>query len=95
MKRSLRESRKAQENCKSNTLNNEQKEKLEKIKNMAKQYEGKNENEIFNELSKHIANGKKDGSINQDTINGLAETVAPLLNGEQRARLDELMKKLK
>ncbi len=92
MKRSLRTSKKTPTEAE---LNPKQKQEFDKFKNMAKAYEGKNENEIFNDLSQLVQKGKNDGSLNEQKLASMASSIAPLLNGEQKKKLDFLMKNLK
>ena len=76
-------------------LNGSQKQQFDALKNMAKQYEGKSDSEIFSELSKTVEKGKRDGSITAEKINSIAQTIAPMLSGEQKQKLDVLMRSLK
>ncbi len=76
-------------------LNGEQKKQYDKIKNMAEQYKGKNENEILEELNKTVKKGKSDGSITDEKLNNIATTIAPMLSGEQRKKLEMLMNTLR
>ena len=92
MKRSLRNSGKMPDESK---LNNEQKKQLDKLKGMAKQYEGKSDSEILRDLSQAVDKGKKDGTLTDEKINSIASTIAPMLNSEQRNKLNKLMQTIK
>lgn len=92
MKRSLRNS---QNNVDESKLNNEQKMQLDKLKGVAKQYEGKSEKEILKDLSSAVEKGKKDGSLTDEKINSIASTIAPMLNKEQLSKLNKLMETIK
>ena len=63
--------------------------------NFAKQYEGKNQSEIMGDILSLASKGKKDGSINIEQIEGFANTLAPSLNAEQKAKLAEVLKLIK
>ena len=78
-----------------NSLNNEQKQQFNKLKGMAKQYEGKSDAEILKDLSKAVEKGKKDGSLTNEKIDSIASTIAPMLNKEQKAKLQRLMSTIK
>ena len=91
MKRTLRQNGSAKEK----DLNAQQKTQLNKLKNMAKKYEGKSDNEILSDLSSAIKKGKADGSLTDEKINSLASTISPMLSGEQRNKLSQLMKMIK
>lgn len=92
MKRSLRNQN---VNTNEDNLNNEQKKQLDKLKGMAKQYEGKTDAEILTDLSKAVEKGKKDGSLTNEKIDSIASTIAPMLNNEQRNKLNKLMQTIK
>ena len=92
MKRSLRNQN---SNTNENNLNNEQKKQLDKLKGMAKQYEGKSDTEILTDLSTAVEKGKKDGSLTDEKIDSIASTIAPMLNNEQRNKLNKLMQTIK
>lgn len=92
MKRSLRNSNSKVEE---NKLNSEQKIQFEKLKDMAKKYEGKSDNDIFKDLSEAVQKGKKDGTLTNEKMDSIASTIAPMLNGEQKNKLNKLMQTLK
>lgn len=90
LKRTLR-SNSSNNNVNENNLNKEQKQQFDKLKGMAKQYEGKSDAEILKDLSKAVEKGKKDGSLTNEKIDNIASTIAPMLNNEQKAKLQKLM----
>lgn len=93
MKRTLRGN--ASDKINTESLNNEQKHQLDKLKGMAKKYEGKSEGEILMDLSQAVKRGKQDGTLTDEKINNIASTIAPMLNKEQQNKLNMLMKTLK
>ena len=95
MKRTLRGNTPEKNKVSAENMNNEQKQQLEKLKDMAKKYEGKSENDILNDLSQAVKKGKQDGTLTDDKINSIASTIAPMLNKEQQNKLNMLMKTLK
>lgn len=95
MKRTLRQSKGDRLKNEEAKLNGSQKQQFDALKNMARQYEGKSDSEIFSELSKTVEKGKRDGSITDEKINSIAQTIAPMLSGEQKQKLDVLMRSLK
>lgn len=95
MKRTLRQSKGDRLKSEEAKLNGSQKQQFDALKNMAKQYEGKSDSEIFSELSKTVEKGKRDGSITDEKINSIAQTIAPMLSGDQKQKLDMLMRSLK
>ncbi len=101
MKRTLSQSRHANNAAdtdasqKENELNTDQKKQLEQLKGMAKKYEGKSENDILRDLNAAVARGKKDGTMSNEKMESIAKTIAPMLNREQKSKLDKLIKSLK
>ena len=95
MKRTLRSNSNNTNTVNENNLNAEQKQQLNKLKGMAKQYEGKSDAEILKDLSKAVEKGKKDGSLTNEKIDNIASTIAPMLNKEQKAKLQRLMNTIK
>ena len=76
-------------------LNPQQRMQFEQLKGMAKKYEGKSENEILRDLSGAVERGKRDGTLDDKKIDTIASQIAPLLNSQQRSKLEQLMKTLK
>ena len=95
MKRTLRSNSNNTNTININNLNSEQKQQFDKLKGMAKQYEGKSDAEILKDLSKAVEKGKKDGSLTNEKIDSIASTIAPMLNREQKAKLQRLMGSIK
>lgn len=64
------------------------KEKVKKMKDKLKEdYSGKSEDELFDELKKVGKNIKDKDKV--------LEKLKPLLNGKQKEKLDQILKKLK
>lgn len=95
MKRTLRSTSANNKNVSEGDLNQEQRQQFQKLKGMAKQYEGKSDAEILKDLSKAVEKGKKDGSLTNEKIDSIASTIAPMLNGQQKAKLQKLMNSIK
>ncbi len=72
----------------------DQREMAKKLKEQAKQFEGKSENELINQLLASVEQGKKDGTFSDETLQQFVSNVAPMMNPEQRKKLDELVKKI-
>lgn len=92
MKRSLRNFKQSADESK---LNGEQKEQFEKLKGIAKKYEGKSDDDILKDLSQAVQKGKKDGTLTNEKIDSIASTIAPMLNSEQKNKLARLMQTIK
>ncbi len=95
MKRTLRSNSNNSNTVNENNLNAQQKQQFDKLKGMAKQYEGKSDTEILKDLSRAVEKGKKDGSLTNEKIDSIASTIAPMLNKEQKAKLQRLMSTIK
>ena len=65
------------------------------IKRKAKQFEGKSENQLMDELFKRVNEGKKNGTLNNSDLDYFASQAAPMLNAEQRKKLQTIMSKMK
>ncbi|MDR1094249.1 MAG: hypothetical protein LBL66_08900 [Clostridiales bacterium] len=70
----------------------EGKQEFDRLKQTASKYEGKSESELMGELFKKVAQGKKDGTFNAAEVERFAAQLGPMLNAEQRARLQSLIK---
>lgn len=61
----------------------------------AKQYEGMGEDKLMGELMKNISQGREDGSFSEEKLNDFITKVSPMLNPEQRRKLEEISGKLR
>ncbi len=73
----------------------EKKQCEEKLKNTAKKYEGKSEDELMGEILKQVAVGKSSGELKNSDIDEFYKKVSPMLNREQRKKLDSIINKIK
>jgi len=73
-----------------NKLTGEQKSKAEQIKRSAEKYKGKSRAELMSELEKM----KMKGEVSPQRLEAFRKKVSPMLNAEQRKRLEEVIKKL-
>lgn len=53
-------------------------------------YVGKSDDELMSELLRH----KQSGVIDAGSLQGVAQKISPMLNGEQQSRLHEILKRL-
>ena len=56
---------------------------------------GKNEDELLQELLATAAKSKQDGSLNDESLKAFQKTVEPMLNDEQKAKLKDIMERIK
>ena len=71
-----------------------QQAQAEQILKQAEQFQGKSDAQLMAQLKAEINRGKKDGSFNQETMRNFMEQVAPMMNAEQRKKLEAIAKKL-
>lgn len=75
---------------KSQTNKINQDDQMEKIK----EYSKKSESELMTELIAMATRGKADGSISDDAIFQFRDRLYPLLNEEQRKKLDSILENI-
>ena len=56
-----------------------------------KHYEGKSEDELVSELKNLASSGRKDGSFDNDMLTSFYKNVAPMMDNEQKKKLDDLV----
>lgn len=76
-------------------LDEQGKRSYDDIREKAKQYEGKSEDQLLSELFKRVNDGKRSGTLNNADIDNFAAQVAPMLSPEQREKLDRLIRMIK
>ena len=69
----------------------DQEETAKEIKKQVDQYSKKSEGELLSELKK----AKQNGMMDAESLRQFVSTVGPMLNGEQKKRLKEVIAKLK
>ena len=57
--------------------------------------QGKSESELYAELLETAAKSKRDGTLNEESISAFEQTVEPMLNEAQKAKLKELLEKIR
>ncbi|MBQ9624696.1 MAG: hypothetical protein IJR47_01180 [Clostridia bacterium] len=65
------------------------------IKRIYNEYAGKSESELREKLLQMTSKGKADGSLNNETIDNMANKIAPMLDPEKRARLNSIIAMMK
>lgn len=93
MKRTLKGSRQPfpnMENMK-NAVQNADPGMMNNVQDAINKYGSKSEGELMGELM----NAKQSGLIDPNELAGVAQKIAPMLNEEQRQRLDSVLRQLK
>ncbi len=93
--KSYKDSGKDVKNMRREDLNDRDKQSYDSIRERAKQYEGKSEDQLLNELFKKVNDGKKNGTLSNADLDRFAGQVAPMLNPQQREKLNGLIKMIK
>ena len=65
------------------------------IKNFAGKYEGASEDRLISEIIKEAEKGRKNGTLTDADIDRFKNTLSPMLNAEQRSKLNKIIQKLK
>ena len=65
------------------------------IKAKAQEYVGKSDEDLISDIVREAKKSKQNGSLSETQLNQFAESVAPMLNQEQRARLQSVLNIIK
>ena len=89
------DSNKSVKDMRRDDLDEQGKSQYDDIKRKAKQFEGKSEGELMGELFKRVGEGKKNGTLSDSDLDRFAAQAAPMLNAEQRKKLQLLLTQMK
>lgn len=67
---------------------------IDKLKKIAEYYNEKGENQLIKDIFSNVIKQKANGSLSNEQISTFAKKVSPMLNSEQRDRLNGLIKQL-
>lgn len=76
-------------------LTPEQKRQFEAMKNTAAKYRGKSEEELMRELKQTVQKDKASGTLTDKKMENFQKKISPMLNEQQRKKLEKIMKELK
>ena len=65
------------------------------IQNIVNQYSGKSDNELLSELKRVTGEQKEAGQLDDNTMENVANRLSPMLNAQQRQRLQDVIRQLK
>ena len=68
--------------------------KVDEMKRLAAKYEREGEGQLVKDIVNNVIEQKARGQLSNDQLIAFANRVRPLLNGEQRTRLDGLLEQL-
>ena len=69
-------------------------QKVEEMKRLAAKYEREGEGQLVRDIVNNVIEQKARGQLSNDQLVAFANRVRPLLNSEQRGRLDGLLEQL-
>lgn len=61
----------------------------------SKEFAGKNENDLMNELMGQVMQGRQDGSFTPEALQQFIRSVSPMLNGQQKQKLNDIVRRIK
>ena len=76
-------------------LTPEQRRQFEAMKNTAAKYRGRSEDELMRELKQTVQKDKAAGTLTDKKMENYQKKISPVLNEQQRKKLDKIMKELK
>ena len=76
-------------------LTPEQRRQFEAMKNTAAKYRGRSEDELMRELKQTVQKDKAAGTLTDKKMENFQNKISPMLNEQQRKKLDKIMKELK
>ncbi len=68
----------------------EKQAQAQELKEQISQYEGKSEDELFTALLAQVEQGKRDGSFSEEGLHSFIQSVSPMLDEQQRQKLNEI-----
>ena len=76
-------------------LTPEQRRQFEAMKNTAAKYKGRSEGELMRELKQTVQKDKAAGTLTDKKMENFEKKISPMLNEQQRKKLEEIIKELK
>ena len=71
------------------------KDSVKNAENMYKKYSGKSQEELQSELFKLVSKNKQSGQLNEKQIENFTSQVSPLLDPNQKQKLNEIINMIK
>ena len=100
---SIKDFSKAKEEIRNKTISTEKceeilKEHSDSVNNLQEtlsKYQELSQDQLMNELLKEAGKLKQNGSLNENSLNMLKSTLAPMLSNEQNQQLNDILNKIK
>jgi len=71
------------------------KEEEKNAMDMLKEYDGMSENELMAKLLSSVQKGKQDGTFSEEMLSNFIKQASPMLNEEQRSKMNQITEMLK
>lgn len=100
---SIKDFAKTKDQIKNKTISQEKCEEILKehsasvnnLQESLNKYQNLSQDELMNELFKEAGRLKQNGSLNENSLNMLQSTLAPMLNSEQNEQLKNILNRIK
>lgn len=69
-------------------------DKVEQMKKLAEKYQREGEGQLVKDIVNSVIEQKAAGTLSNQQLQAFAKRISPLLNSQQRTRLDELVQQL-
>lgn len=76
-------------------LGNVDEAQIQSVEDTIKKYENKSEGEMMSDLEKMIMQGRKDGTFNDEMLDAFIKNVAPMMDGAQRKKLENIARMIR
>lgn len=93
-RQSPREQLKTSSSQQTRSADDDYKSKVEEMKRLAAKYEREGEGQLVKDIVNNVIEQKARGQLSNEQLIAFANRVRPLLNNEQRGRLDGLLEQL-
>lgn len=68
---------------------------IQSVEDTIKKYENKSEGEMMGDLENMIAQGRKDGTFNDEMLEAFVKNVSPMMDSAQRKKLESITRSLR
>lgn len=68
---------------------------MDLVTSLANKFDGKNQNELLMEIYKQAKQGKQNGTLTNEQLDGFAQMLAPFLDDKKRSMLNKIVAELK
>ena len=93
-KNTYKDTKNKEEENKNNTGDNTQSNDNENMEKMYNKYKNKSQNDLMSELEKRVTFLKNSGQFSSEQLYQVYEQASPMLNSEQKKRMESLINKL-